>query len=79
MSITINSGGTSAASDATLINSVEKNTMGADIITGTLDALNQQGASSGGSSSDMAASYDMQKSVLSAAYGVKGAVADITS
>ena len=72
-------------SDAIAAAATTKATIGAEIITKTLDTLNQYGGDSGGScnksgsSADMAASYDFQKSVLSAAYGPKGAVTDITS
>ncbi len=73
------SGAGNAASDAALAASIQQSTIGAEIITKTLDTLNQQQAGScSGSGSDMAASYDFQKSVLSAAYGAKGAVADLT-
>ncbi len=68
----------SAADIAALTATTQAATIGAEIITKTLDTLNQQGGSCGGTSSDMAASYDFQKSVLSAAYGAKGAVTDIT-
>ncbi len=78
MSISINGSGGSG-SDAALAASIQQSTIGAEIITKTLDTLNQQSGSCGGNGSDMTASYDFQKSVLSAAYGVKGAVADLSS
>jgi len=51
-------------------------TLKADIVTGTLDALNQ-GSGKYSMKSDLASSYDFQKTVLSAAYGGKGAVSSI--
>ena len=53
-------------------------TVKADIVTGTLDALNQSSGKPG-TKSDLAASYDFQKTVLSAAYGPKGGVTSIKS
>ena len=53
-------------------------TIKSDIVTGTLDALNQ-GSGLSSMKSDLSASYDFQKTVLSAAYGGKGAVASIKS
>lgn len=73
-----------SATEGANIAAVQKSTTEADIITQTLDTMNQYGSSTGtggnaGTSSDMAASYEFQKSVLSAAYSPKGAVADVTS
>ena len=68
-----------------ILASAQKDVIGAEIITQTLDVLNQKDRKgdgrpgSGGTSADMAASYDFQKSVLSAAYSPKGVVTNITS
>ena len=77
---------TSPSDIAALSATTQKAVLGAEIITKTLDTLNQYGGDSGsgscnksGTSSDMAASYDFQKSVLSAAYSPKGAIADVSS
>ena len=45
--------------------STQQAMIGAEVVTKTLDTLNQYGSKSSGSgSSDMAASYDFNKSVL---------------
>ena len=73
----------SVSSDALNIAAAQKASIGADIITKTLDTMNQYGnaetSSNAGTSGDMAASYEFQKSVLSAAYSPKGAVTDVKS
>lgn len=72
-----------SATEVANIAAVQKSTIGAEIITKTLDTMNQYGSTgtggNAGTSGDMAASYEFQKSVLSAAYSPKGAVADVTS
>ena len=63
------------------IASTQKEVIGAQIVTKTLDTLNKTAPKgkkkSGGG--DMAASYDFQKSVLSAVYNPTGAIADMKS
>lgn len=58
-----------------------KETVGAQIVSKTLDTVNKTGgaenkAKAGG---DMAASYDLNKSVLSSVYSPKGAIAELKS
>ena len=57
---------------------VTPETIKADIVTGTLDALNQ-GSGKYSMKSDLAASYDFQKTVLSAVYAPKGVVTSVKS
>ena len=58
----------------------QKASVGADIITQTLDTVNRYGSKKKkGSCNDMAASYDFQKSVLSAVYEPKGTITEIKS
>ena len=58
-----------------------KATVGAQIVTKTLDTLNRTAPSKGkgkySAGGDMSASYDFQKSVLSAVYSPKGAIASM--
>ena len=58
-----------------------KATIGAQIVTKTLDTLNRTAPSKGkgkySAGGDMAASYDFNKSVLSSVYGAKGAIASM--
>ena len=66
---------------ATAIANTQKQTIGAQVVTKTLDTVNRN-APTGKSKSkggDMSASYDFQKSVLSAVYSPKGAIAEIKS
>ena len=64
--------GTGMLSAATALDSIK-----ADIVTQTLDTLNQ-GGNKPGSAADLEASYDFQKTVLSAVYEGKGIVTDLT-
>ena len=58
----------------------QKASIGADIITQTLDAVNRYGSKKkSGSCGDMAASYEFQKSVLSAVYEPKGTITEVKS
>lgn len=58
----------------------QKEVVGAQIVSKTLDAVNHQaGKKKKSSGNAMAASYAFNKDVLSAAYDAKGAIADITS
>ena len=63
--------GTGMLSAATAIDALK-----ADIVTRTLDTLNQ-GGNKPGSSADLEASYDFQKTVLSAVYEGKGIATDL--
>lgn len=58
-----------------------KETIGAQIVTKTLDTLNKTAPSKGkgkyNAAGNMAASYDFNKSVLSAVYNPVGAIADM--
>jgi len=59
-----------------------KETIGAQIVSGTLDTLNKTAPGKKGKSNaagNMATSYDFNKSVLSAAYNPTGAIADLKS
>ena len=69
------------AAMATAIANTQKETFGAQVVAQTLDTLNKtapKGKSKTGGG-NMAASYDFQKSVLSAVYSPKGAIAEIKS
>lgn len=62
----------------------QKEVIGAEIVTQTLDTLNKTASKgkkkTGGTAGNaMAASYDFNKSVLSAAYNPTGAIADLKS
>lgn len=58
----------------------QKEVVGAQVVSKTLDTLNQYGSKSKKSGGgNMAASYDFNKSVLSAAYDAKGALANVKS
>lgn len=58
----------------------QKEVIGAQVVTKTLDTLNQySGKNKKSGKGDMAASYDFNKSVLSAAYDAKGAIANVKS
>lgn len=60
----------------------QKEVIGAQIVTKTLDTMNQYGSKNKKSkpgSGDIAASYDFNKSVLSAVYSPIGAIADLKS
>lgn len=73
---------TSAAAMATAAANTAKATVDSQIVTKTLDTLNQTAPKSKKSKSgggNMAASYDFQKSVLSAVYSPTGAIADLKS
>jgi hypothetical protein len=64
--------------------STRKAAIGAQIVTRTLDTLNRTAPGRGkgkysAATSGMAASYDFQKSVLSAIYNPTGAIADLKS
>ena len=70
-----------AAAMATAVANTQKATIGAQVVTKTLDTLNKtapKGKSKSGGG-DMAASYDFNKSVLSAVYSPTGAIADLKS
>ncbi|MDR2502892.1 MAG: hypothetical protein LBD82_00660 [Deltaproteobacteria bacterium] len=56
-----------------------KDRLGAQVVTQTLDKINQGGGKGGGygSQSDMAQTYAFSKEILSAAYEGKGIAADI--
>lgn len=58
-----------------------KETVGAQIVTSTLDTLNKnaKGKSKKSAGESMAASYDFNKSVLSAVYSPKGGITDLGS
>ena len=68
---------------ATAAASTSKAVIGGQIVTKTLDTLNKTAPSKGkgkysSTSGNMAASYDFNKSVLSAVYSGKGAIASIS-
>jgi hypothetical protein len=67
----------SAAELAVSTAAVQKAVMGAEIITKTLDAVNRYDDGSG-KKDELAASYEFQKSVLSAAFSPKGIVTDVS-
>ena len=71
MSIANDLDGTGKVAAATALDSLK-----ADIVIKTLDTLNQSG-NKAGSSADLEASYDFQKTVLSAVYEGKGIVTDL--
>lgn len=58
--------------------STQKAVVGAEIVAQTLDTLNQHDARNGasGTKSSMDASYDFNKSVLSAVYSPTGGITD---
>ena len=61
-----------------------KATIGAEIVTKTLDTLNRTAPTKGKgkyrvNAGNMSASYDFQKSVLSAVYNPTGGIADLKS
>jgi hypothetical protein len=69
---------TSAAIGAAVA-ATQKEVIGAQVVTKTLDTINRYGGKnkkSGGNA--MAASYDFNKSVLSAVYEAKGALTNIS-
>jgi len=70
---------TTNAAVATAIAGTMKETMGAEIVTKTLDTLNQtsKGNKNKSSGNAMPAGYDFNKSVLSAAYGTAGVIANV--
>ena len=56
----------------------QKEVIGAQVVTKTLDTMNQQaGKKKKSAGNAMAASYEFNKDVLSAAYDAKGAIANI--
>ncbi len=61
----------------------QKATIGAQVVSKTLDTLNRTAPAKGkgkySAANGMAASYDFNKSVLSAVYSPKGAIADMKS
>lgn len=66
---------------ATAIAGTQKEVIGARVVTQTLDVLNKtaaKGKKKTGSDA-MTASYDFNKSVLSAVYNPTGAIADLKS
>lgn len=66
---------------AAAIANTQKETIGAQVVSKTLDTLNKtapKGKSKTGGD-DISASYDFQKSVLSAVYSPKGAIAELKS
>ena len=68
------------AAMATAAANTTKATVGAQVVTKTLDTLNKTAPSKGKKSTgggDMAASYDFNKSVLSAAYNPTGTVTEV--
>ena len=71
------------ASLAAAAANTQKEVIGAQVVTKTLDTLNKTAPSKGKKSKtgggDMAASYDFNKSVLSAVYNPTGAIADLKS
>lgn len=69
------------AAMATAVANTQKETIGAQIVSKTLDTLNANApkSKSKSNSGNMAASYDFQKSVLGAVYGTTGAIADLES
>lgn len=73
--------GTYDSAVATAIANTQKESIDSQIVTKTLDTLNQNAPKSKSKSTggNMAASYDFQKSVLGAVYGTTGAIADIKS
>ncbi|MDL2209460.1 hypothetical protein LJC26_01470 [Desulfovibrio sp. OttesenSCG-928-O18] len=72
---------TANAALATAAANTMKQTIGAQVVTKTLDTLNRTAPSKGkgkySSGGDMAASYDFNKSVLSAVYSPTGAIANM--
>ena len=68
---------------ATAAANTSKATIGAQIVTKTLDTLNRTAPKKGKgkytAGGNMSASYDFQKTVLSAAYNPTGGIADLTS
>lgn len=74
---------TANAAIATAAANTMKQTVGAQIVSKTLDTLNRTAPSKGkgkySAGGDMAASYDFNKSVLSAVYSPKGAIAELLS
>lgn len=80
----MSSGSNAAATFAAAAAGTSKAAIGAQIVTKTLDTLNRTAPSKGKGKyscggGDMAASYDFNKSVLSAVYSAKGAIASIKS
>ncbi|MCL1915888.1 MAG: hypothetical protein FWG17_04190 [Desulfovibrionaceae bacterium] len=68
-----------AAALGGLAASSAKAQFGAQVVTKTLDKLNQWGGKGGNAGlSGMAQTYDFSKEVLSAVYGGKGAIASLT-
>lgn len=68
------------AAIAALATATSKETIGAEIITKTLDALNKPGKKDkSGLQGAMAASYECNKSILSSVYNPTGGIADLES
>ncbi|MDR3074348.1 MAG: hypothetical protein LBV01_06485 [Deltaproteobacteria bacterium] len=70
------------AAVATAAANTTKQAIGAQVVSKTLDVLNRTAPSRGkgkykSGGGDMAASYDFNKSVLSAVYSPKGAIASV--
>ena len=57
----------------------QKAVIGAEVVTQTLDKLNQYQSKSKKCKNSMSASYDFQKSVLSAVYQPKGTITETSS
>lgn len=70
-----------AAAVAKAVANTQKAGIDASIVTKTLDTLNATAPKTKGKggAGDMSASYDLQKSVLSAVYSPKGAIAELKS
>ncbi len=76
------SSGHDASSMISAAANTQKAAIGAQIVTKTLDTLNRAAPSKGkgkysAAASGMAAGYDFNKSVLSAVYSPKGAIANL--
>lgn len=61
-----------AATSVSTAATTDKQTFGAQVVTKTLDYMNNNSGNSGGTNSD----YDFQKSVLGATYSPLGALTD---
>ena len=64
---------------AALSASTSKAAIGAEVVTQTLDKLNNYKSKSKKNQNAMSASYDFNKSVLSAVYEPKGTITEIKS
>ncbi len=74
--------GNDAAILAAAAAGTSKAAIGGKIVSGTLDIMNKTAPSKGKgkySHSDMSASYDFNKAVLSSVYSAKGAIASVKS